>query len=426
MARTVRNAKLDSRSARSKLPARREPYWVVISKGCGLGYRKGTKGGTWISRYRDDIGKQHYNALGAADDAMDSDGTVCLTYAEAQRTADGWFKVAASGFKDESPRSGPYLVKDAMADYIADYQRRGGKSLYTVQSVINAHIIPALGDIPVAKLTRRRIEQWQDELSKAPPMVRTRPGEPQKRREMPSGIKGERQRKSSSNRVLTALKAALNHAYDSRKVASDEAWRPVKAYREVDAVRIRYLNDDESRRLVNASDTVLRPLVQAALLTGCRYGELCALVVTDYNPDAGTLHIRISKSGKPRHVVLTDEGRIFFDTATAGKKSDDMILTREDGEPWAKSHQQRPFKAACKNAKIGDMTFHELRHTYASRLVMNGAPLPVVAAQLGHSDTRMVEKHYGHMSANYIADTVRATFGTMGVVEPSNIKRLPV
>jgi len=53
MARTVRNAKLDSRSARSKLTARREPYWVVISKGCAIGYRKGAGGGTWIARTTD-------------------------------------------------------------------------------------------------------------------------------------------------------------------------------------------------------------------------------------------------------------------------------------------------------------------------------------------------------------------------------------
>ncbi|GAB6052822.1 hypothetical protein JCM17960_16420 [Magnetospira thiophila] len=76
MARTVRNAKLDTRSARVKLANRREPYWSVISKGCALGYRKGAKGGTWIARFHDDVGKHRYQALGAADDAMEPDGTV--------------------------------------------------------------------------------------------------------------------------------------------------------------------------------------------------------------------------------------------------------------------------------------------------------------------------------------------------------------
>lgn len=70
---------------------------------------------------------------------------------------------------------------------------------------------------------------------------------------------------------------------------------------------------------------------------------------------------------------------------------------------------------------MGKLTFHELRHTYASRLVMNAVPLAVVAAQLGHSDTRMVEKHYGHMAPNYVADTVRAAFGKIGIVEETNV-----
>ena len=67
------------------------------------------------------------------------------------------------------------------------------------------------------------------------------------------------------------------------------------------------------------------------------------------------------------------------------------------------------------------ITFHELRHTYASRLIMGGAPLAVGAAQLGHSDTRMVEKHYGHMAPRYVADTVRAAFGNIGIVQPTNV-----
>ena len=60
MARTLKNAKLDTRSGRSGLVMRREPYWTVISAGCAVGYRKGSKGGSWIARMRDDDGRQHY------------------------------------------------------------------------------------------------------------------------------------------------------------------------------------------------------------------------------------------------------------------------------------------------------------------------------------------------------------------------------
>ena len=55
---------------------------------------------------------------------------------------------------------------------------------------------------------------------------------------------------------------------------------------------------------------------------------------------------------------------------------------------------------------------------------MRGVPLAVIAAQLGHGDTRMVEKHYGHLSPSYIADTVRAAFGSLGIVEPTRVVAL--
>jgi len=52
---------------------------------------------------------------------------------------------------------------------------------------------------------------------------------------------------------------------------------------------------------------------------------------------------------------------------------------------------------------------------------MRGVPLAVIAAQLGHADSRMVEKHYGHLSPNYIAETVREAFGSLGIIEVSNV-----
>jgi hypothetical protein len=91
MARTVRNAKLDTRSARARLVSRREPYWTVISGGCALGYRRGSKGGTWIFRFRDDNGRQHYESLGAADDARESDGLTVYSFAQAQELARAFF-----------------------------------------------------------------------------------------------------------------------------------------------------------------------------------------------------------------------------------------------------------------------------------------------------------------------------------------------
>ena len=71
---------------------------------------------------------------------------------------------------------------------------------------------------------------------------------------------------------------------------------------------------------------------------------------------------------------------------------------------------------ACARAKIvPPANFHCLRHSYASHVVMAGAPLLVVAKNLGHADARMVERHYGHLSQSYVAEAIRATAPRFGV-----------
>ena len=79
------------------------------------------------------------------------------------------------------------------------------------------------------------------------------------------------------------------------------------------------------------------------------------------------------------------------------------------GREWRASQQARPMLAACKRASIDPpVGIHQLRHTWASLAVMAGIPLPVIAKNLGHVDTRMVEKHYGHLAPSYVTDTLRA------------------
>jgi len=68
--------------------------------------------------------------------------------------------------------------------------------------------------------------------------------------------------------------------------------------------------------------------------------------------------------------------------------------------------------------------FHDLRHTHGSALAMKGVPLGVIAAQLGHGDTRMTEKHYAHLSPSYVAETIRANFPDLGIVPKSNVRVL--
>jgi len=82
-------------------------------------------------------------------------------------------------------------------------------------------------------------------------------------------------------------------------------------------------------------------------------------------------------------------------------------LEQSARSPWGKSHQARRIKDACRRARIEPISFHGLRHTYASLAVQAGMALLAVARNLGHADTRMVERHYGHLSDQYMREQVR-------------------
>jgi integrase len=406
MARTVRDANLDTRASRSRLKPRGKPYYRVLEPGLHLGYRRLSGGaGKWVARHY--AGGQTYTVetIATADDYSDADGIAILSFRDAQAKAR---ERMVSRAHAAAGKTGPITVADAMDEYLTflDGNRKsGGDARYRDAAFIR----PRIGNIEAAALTTEKLRRWHADLANAAPRLRTRKGKAQKHREQGTDDESKRRRRASANRTLTVLKAALNRAWRDGKVPSDSSWRRVEPFENVDAARVRYLTVAEAKRLLNASDPDFRKLVQAALQTGARYGELAQLTIGDFSPDTGTVAIRVSKTGKPRHVVLTKEGAAFFKQICAGRAGAEPMLTKENGTPWKKSHQSRPMSEACARAKITPpINFHALRHTWASLAVMNGVPLLVVAKNLGHSDTRMVEKHYGHMAPSYVADAIRA------------------
>ncbi len=423
MARTVRDATLESRTARDNLKISGKPHYKSIDSGLHLGYRKGKRGGKWVVRGYEGDGKYTVTTIGLSDDTQDADGVSVLNFSQAQAKARELFlKWGRQSHGLDVVPEGPYTVKNAIDDYLTDYDRRSGKSRSHMEASINAHIIPAMGNVEVAKLTQNRIKLWHEQISKTAARLRTRKGEGQQYREQPDTPDTIRKRRSTANKILTILKSALNYGYHEGRVASNSPWVNVKPFKNVDAPTIRYLNDKESKRLVNACPPDLRAMVTAALLTGARYGELTRLTASDFNPDSGTLYVSISKSGKDRHIALTDEGKDFFNRAIVGKLGSELIFRRTSGTPWGRAQQYRPLKDACKVAKIEPaIGFHILRHTYGSRLANRSVPMAVIAAQLGHADTRITEKHYAHLGPSYVADTVRNAFDKIGLLEDDNV-----
>ena len=419
MARRVRDTNLETRTARLRLTTRRKPYWRVLESGLHLGYRRiRDRSGTWVARRFVGAGAYAETGLGLSDDLQDADGITVLSFRDAQHLAREWWRrenLKAQGLPEHA---GPYTVAHACEDYRLDYVARGGKAEYSTNLSITRHILPALGTVEVSKLTSKQIKEWHRGLATAPKRVRTKKSAKKiATKEIDrSDADAVRSRRSTANRILTILKAALNHAFQERHIASDEAWRAVKPFAGVNSPLVRYLTGDECKRLVNAMDAELRPMVQAALLTGVRYGELGRLQVADVNTDAKALTIRAAKAGKPRHVVLTDEAVKFFSPRIAGRPSKQKVFHRDDGGSWKDAQQTRKLREACKNAQINPpIGFHILRHTHGTMLAMKGVPMAVIAKQLGHADTQITEKHYAHLAPSYVSDTIRTSFPDLGI-----------
>lgn len=422
MPRKARDERLDTRTARLKLPVRREPYWRNIAEGHAIGYRRvaGGNSGRWIARHYDPDREpiRLYHALGTADDLIDADGSTILTFAQAQDAAGEWFKSIKNPATTE-----PMTVEQAAEHYLRHYAAKGGKQEAATRQTIAAHILPTLGDRLLEDLTPAIIKAWRDVLATSPARLRSGKEGVRKLRAATDAAT-RRARRATANRILTVLKAMLNVAYQDGLVASDDAWRRVKPFADTQAAKVRYLTDDEAARLVNACSPDFRLLVTAALLTGCRYGELCNLRAGDIDLANGSATVREAKGGKPRVVTLTGEAVRLLEQAAAGKPRNGLVFTRDDGEPWGKSHQTRRLADACAAASISPaIGFHILRHTHASRLAMRGVSMSVIAAQLGNSEA-ICAKHYAHLSPSYVADQVRQAFGDTGLVPESNIEPL--
>jgi integrase len=415
MVRSARKLSLETRTARAKLPMRRAPYFVKIGKGLRLGYYRGAAAGTWIGRRHRGGVAYDTVALGRVDDLVDADGLKTFTFWQAQAAVREWDEQQHL-IEEGMLQNGPYTVGDAVRDYLeAILAEKGPKAERGARYIFKASILQEFGTVLVDKLTTDRLLRWRNALATRPKRVRTkRTAERPATRETPDDDDARRKRKATANRILSMLKAALNRAFAAGRARSDHAWRRVNPFRKVDEAVVRYLSGDETRRLVNSCKPDFRRLVQAALLTGCRYSELARLKAEAFNRDSGTLAIRLSK-GKVRHVILTDEGIACFSTWTLGLAPSAHVFARDDGCTWGPSWQQRPLEEAGRAANIPPpLTFHVLRHTHASQLAMRGVPMAVIAKQLGHADTRMTEKHYAHLAPNYVADTIRANFPKLG------------
>lgn len=407
MARSVQSSFLATRTTRLKLK-RGERHYLTLGDGVTLIYRRDENGfGSWTAKLSErpikGIYKYSLRRLGAADDHQDADDALVLTFVAAQKKARG---LQEDLLRSGGTIKGPLTVAQAVENYLLWFQQHR-KSVNETEANINAHILPAFGILQVSALRSKQLREWHTKLASTPARKRSKANGQAEFRPAPTTEDAIRSRKSTANRILTALKAILNKAYSDELVPSRDAWSKVKPFENVDEPIVRYLNTEEALRLTNACPPDLRKLAKAALLTGARYSELTGMKVGDYAAVQKSVCIRPSKSSKARHIPVTAEGSAFFTACGADRPRDEFMFCRADKKPWGKNHHVRPLRSACTTAKIEpSLRFHELRHTYASLLAQAGADLLTISKLLGHADTRITSKHYAHLCDRTLANAV--------------------
>lgn len=409
-------------------------YWVTVAEGQHLGYRKTAEGhGSWWARLYLGAGKYTpHHHLGSADDLAASDGATILSYRDAVTLASEWWRQERHRRALGAGPAPPYTVADACRDYLSWFHehRRG---VARTEDAIKRDILPELGQFLLSGdpdqgmfLSRPVVRSWHQAIAKRPAKLRARAGEVKTRELVTEDDK--RKRRATANRVLTVLKAALNFAVDEGRVpkATADIWN-VSPFKGADQPKVRHLEQDEARRLLRSLEDIdadLRLLAEAALHTGCTYGELTALRVEDYLREVSGVQILDGKTHARRRVVyLGEEGIAFFDAQTAGRVQTEPIFLRK-GRRWKRSEQDRPLRQACERAKISPaIGFHILRHTYASLYLMSpGADLPGLAKQLGHADTRMTLRHYAHLAESWRAQQAQRHAPKLGLQQPAVVR----
>ena len=209
---------------------------------------------------------------------------------------------------------------------------------------------------------------------------------------------GKKRSPASRNRMKAQLSALF-------KFAMDEEYINVNPVKGIPALpenndRIRWLSDDEKNRLMMACKesnwSLLYLLVFLAISTGARRGELLGLKWEDINFKARTVMLPDTKNKSPRMLTFPYPA---IQVLMKHRKMEGLIF-ESNMKPGQAMEFRKHWLKALNTAKIEDFRFHDLRHTVASYLVMNGATLYEVGEVLGHRNLETT-KRYAHLSTEH-------------------------
>jgi len=201
---------------------------------------------------------------------------------------------------------------------------------------------------------------------------------------------------AATNRALTLLKSMFNRAIEWEKFDGQNPVTKIKFFRE-DNHKLRYLEREEIRRLIDCCENIIRPLVIVAVNTGMRRGELFNLKFQDIDFNKGIIHLLRTKNGERRELPMNEAVKRAILESKAHSTSEYVFSTIQGNQFTV---IKRPFARALKMAGIENFRFHDLRHTFASQLAMASVDLNTIRELMGHKSLKMTLR-YAHLSSNH-------------------------
>ena len=219
------------------------------------------------------------------------------------------------------------------------------------------------------------------------------------------------------NRAITVLSHMYSIAVQYGKIDRQPFSIAKKKFREQG--RLRYLLPDDAKRLVDACQDHLQPIVITALHTGMRKGEILTLRLgVNVDLDERRISLQETKNGEKRYLPMNETVYEVLARVAKDKAPGDYLFPGMDGKPL--TDVKRSFKSALKESGIENFRFHDLRHTFASNLAMQGVDLPTIKELMGHKDIKMTLR-YAHLSPDHQAQAVTILDGLFEATSKANV-----
>jgi integrase len=344
------------------------------------------KGGyVWQIDYRDPEGKRvirRFEKLAEADAVLTSVKKAKLegTYGE------------IFGEILEKKKKPKYLFNDLAQDYLVAYQ--GQKTFIDKQQMVQGVLLAEFPDSELAKITYRDLELFRSKRLQTPTW------------------RGQNRSVARVNREMSILRHMLNKAVQWGKLNASPFTKGEPLFLRENNERIRYLTQEEAGRLLAACQNHLRPIVETALNTGMRKGEILSLKWSQVRD--GWIYLEETKSGRGRPVPINNaQTEVFRELRAQVQLKSHFVFCDGQGQPFR--NVQKSFDSACQRVGIYDFRFHDLRHTCASWMVMAGADLVAVQKQLGHSSIKTTMR-YAHLAPGHMKKAINL-IGTREVVK---------